>query len=121
MNNKKNNNLWILLYLGIICIILCFGIMLGSYVDCAKYLKYLNVSTNKCIKLSLTDSLTPYLFYVDGIVLIVIYNRKKLRKKEKNDTSIINNYDVLKKLKELLDTNIITQEEFENEKKKILK
>ena len=39
---------------------------------------------------------------------------------KQNDISLSNNLDELKKLKELLDSNIITQEEFENLKKQIL-
>ena len=57
------------------------------------------------------------------------YNEKKLNSKKNNDSnkkkkqksSVDQKYSDLNKLKKLLDKDIITKEEFEKEKKKILK
>ena len=63
------------------------------------------------------------LYFVNFNMFYIEENKKQQEdaKNENGDNFDENKYENLKKLKQLLDDNIITQEEFEKEKKKILK
>lgn len=72
-----------------------------------------------------TINIAPAFFYYFINTIIFTKNEKKenkqIQKVKKNiNNNYINNYDNLIKLKKLLDNNIITQEEYEIEKNKII-
>lgn len=119
----------------LISIILIFGNIIFNtykylecenvYKECQTYEQYsrelrerLNLCPTSCTFASannLSNFLKHNIFLLLGILLIILTVIKDRKK------SIVNKYDDLKKLKELLDLNVITQEEYETEKEKVLK
>lgn len=72
---------------------------------------------NDLYPMDLIGKITIILLIIEIILLIKYSSNKEITKKEKNE----NSFDNLERLKDLLDKKIITEEEFENKKKEILK
>ena len=63
-----------------------------------------------------------WFFLILGLIAVLAFpSKKKTNIEVKNETVVPDKYDQVKKLKELLDSGAITEEEFKKEKEKLLK
>lgn len=70
-----------------------------------------------------SENIVPAFFYyfINNYIWLKNANKNKINTQKKKEKNIVDKYETLKKLKNLLDEEIISQEEFEKEKDKILK